>query len=71
MFRMVDVRGTGLGAKDFEWGLLEAKGVSVLPGDAFGPSAEGHVRLSFAINDAKLAEACDRIAAFVEEEGAG
>ncbi len=66
---MVDVRGTGLSVEDFAWRLLEAKGVSVLPADPFGPSATGHVRLSFAIDDAKLAEACGRIAAFVEEVG--
>lgn len=69
MFMMVDVRGTGMNAADFAWRLLEAKGVSVLPADPFGPSATGHVRISFAIDDAKLAEACGRIAAFVAEEG--
>jgi arginine:pyruvate transaminase len=71
MFMMVDVRGTGLGAKDFALRLLEATGVAVLPADPFGPSAAGHVRISFAIDDAPLAEACDRIAAFVEETGGG
>ncbi len=69
MFMMVDVRGTGLSAEDFAWRLLEAKGVAVLPGDAFGPSAEGHVRISFAVAEASLAEACGRIAAFAEETG--
>ncbi len=68
MFMMVDVRGTGLGAKDFAWRLLEAKGVSVLPNDPFGPSAAGHVRISIALDEAKLGEACGRIAEFVEEE---
>ncbi len=71
MFMMVDVRATGLDAEDFAWRLLEAKGVSVLPGDAFGPSAAGHVRISFAVDEATLAEACERIAAFVEETGWG
>jgi arginine:pyruvate transaminase len=71
MFMMVDVRGTGLGAKDFAWRLLEAKGVSVLPTDPFGPSAAGHVRISIALDEAKLGEACGRIAEFVEEEGCG
>lgn len=69
MFMMVDVRGTGLDAETFAWRLLEAKGVSVLAGDAFGPSAAGHVRISFAVDEATLAEACDRIAAFVAEAG--
>ncbi|QEX21749.1 arginine--pyruvate transaminase AruH [Hypericibacter adhaerens] len=61
MFAMVDVRGTGLGAYDFASGLLDAEGVSVLPGDAFGPSAAGHVRISLGNADEELARACDRI----------
>jgi arginine:pyruvate transaminase len=69
MFMMVDVRGTGLGAKGFAWRLLEAKGVSVLPTDPFGPSAAGHVRISIALDEAKLGEACGRIAEFVAEVG--
>jgi aspartate/methionine/tyrosine aminotransferase len=39
--------------------------------DTFGPSAAEHVRITFAIADAKLAEACERIAEFVEEVGRG
>ncbi len=71
MFVMVDVRGTGLGAEDFAWRLLETQGVAVLAADTFGPSAAGHVRITFAVADAKLAEACERIAAFVAEVGRG
>ncbi len=67
MFMMLDVRGSGLGAEDFAWRLLERTGVAVLAGDAFGPSAAGHVRITFAVAEAKLAEACDRIAAFMDE----
>jgi arginine:pyruvate transaminase len=61
MFAMVDVRGTGLSAHDFASGLLEAEGVSVLPGDAFGPSATGHVRISLGNSDEELARACERL----------
>jgi arginine:pyruvate transaminase len=71
MFVMIDVRGTGLGAEDFAWRLLEKQGVAVLAADTFGPSATGHVRITFAIDDAKLVEACERIAAFVDELGRG
>ena len=71
LFVMVDVRGTGLGAEDFAWRLLEKQGVAVLAADTFGPSAAGHVRITFAVADAKLAEACNRIAEFVEEIGHG
>jgi arginine:pyruvate transaminase len=69
MFMMVDVRDTGLDAEAFAWRLLEAKGVAVLAGDAFGPSAAGHVRISFAVDEATLAQACGRIAEFVAETG--
>ena len=43
MFVMLDVRPTGLTAEAFAFGLLDAEGVSVLPGDAFGSPAAGHV----------------------------
>ena len=65
MFMLVDVRGTGLAAGDFAWRLFDETGVSVLDASAFGRSAVGHVRLSFAIDDAKLQRACERIAGFV------
>lgn len=71
MFVMVDVRGTGMGAQAFAQGLLDEQGVSVLPADAFGPSAVGHVRISLTTTEARLAEAADRIAAFVRVRTAG
>ena len=66
MFVMVDVRGTGLSSLDFAWQLFRARGVSVLDAAAFGPQADGFVRLSFTLADETLAEACERILAFVE-----
>ncbi|KQR73603.1 aspartate aminotransferase [Burkholderia sp. Leaf177] len=65
MFMMVDVTGTGLSAYDFSWQLFRAQGVSVLDASAFGDTAAGFVRLGFVLDEARLAEACDRIAAFV------
>lgn len=64
MFMMLDVRGTGLSASEFSNRLYEAQGVAVLDATAFGPSAAGHVRMSFVADDASLEEACRRIAAF-------
>lgn len=69
MFMMVDIRGTGLGAYAFCDGLLDAKGVSVLAGEAFGPSAAGHVRLSLGTPEPVLEEACDRIVAYARSLG--
>ena len=66
---LLDVRGTGLSAHEFSWQLFRATGVSVLDGSAFGFSAQGHVRLSFAIDEDRLRLACDRIAGFVASLG--
>ncbi|MGX1186060.1 arginine:pyruvate transaminase [Pseudomonas sp. F-14 TE3623] len=62
MFVMVDVRQTGLGAQDFAERLLEDYGVSVLAGEAFGPSAAGHIRIGLVVDQGRLADACRRIA---------
>jgi arginine:pyruvate transaminase len=64
MFMMVDIRGTGLSAYQFSEGLLDAQGVSVLAGEAFGPSAAGHIRLSLGTPEPVLEAACNRIVAF-------
>ncbi len=48
-----------------------SRALAEMAADTFGPSAAGHVRITFAVDDAKLAEACERIAAFVEEVGRG
>ncbi|MFV3368558.1 aminotransferase class I/II-fold pyridoxal phosphate-dependent enzyme [Pseudomonas sp. NY15435] len=66
MFVLVDVRETGLSSLDFSWQLFHATGVSVLDAAAFGPQAQGFVRLSFGLSDESMAEACARIIRFVE-----
>ncbi|HZZ12681.1 MAG TPA: aminotransferase class I/II-fold pyridoxal phosphate-dependent enzyme [Paraburkholderia sp.] len=67
MFMMVDVSDTGLDTVDFTWQLFRAKGVSVLDASAFGETANGFVRLGFVVDEARLVEACERIAAFVSD----
>jgi len=66
MFVMVDIRGSGLTAFDYAGRLLDEKAVSVLPADAFGPSAAGHVRIGLCTEQPVLAEACARIADFAQ-----
>jgi arginine:pyruvate transaminase len=65
MFVLVDVRDTGLSSLDFAWRLFREAGVSVLDAAAFGEPAQGFVRLSFTLAEARLAEACERISRFV------
>ncbi|CAK9889486.1 MULTISPECIES: pyridoxal phosphate-dependent aminotransferase [Pseudomonas] len=62
MFVMVDIRATGLSAQAFAYRLLDHHGVSVLAGEAFGPSAAGHIRLGLVLGAQALREACQRIA---------
>ncbi|MER3601425.1 MAG: hypothetical protein C4339_01765 [Nitrososphaerota archaeon] len=44
--------------------LLLQEGVAVLPGIAFGPAGEGHIRLSFSGNEQEIEEGMERIKAF-------
>ena len=62
---------TGLSSEDFARGLLEEERVAVIPGSAFGPSGEGHVRACYATSHEQLQDALGRIGRFVERHRAG
>jgi arginine:pyruvate transaminase len=64
MFVFADIRASGLSGHDFALRLLEEEKVAVMPGESFGPAGAGHVRIGLAAEDALIAEACERIAAF-------
>ncbi len=57
---------TGLTSEAFAQGLLQEERVAVIPGSAFGPSGEGHVRACYATSYEGLEEALGRIGRFVE-----
>ncbi len=57
---------TGLSSKDFAFKLLEEENVACVPGTAFGPSGEGHIRCSYATSLEELKEAMFRIKRFVD-----
>jgi aminotransferase len=59
------VSGTGLTATEFSERLLFEEKVAVIPGDAFGPSGEGHVRACYATSYEQLEEALVRIERFL------
>ena len=61
------IERTGLSSDEFGRRLLEEAGVAVVPGGHFGPSGEGHVRLSFASNEDLLAEGIRRLREFCEK----
>jgi len=60
------IRSTGLTSEEFCERLLREQKVAVVPGDAFGQSGEGHVRISYSYSVDHLIEALRRIEAFVE-----
>lgn len=66
MFLLLDIRGTGLDSTAFTARLFQAHGVAVMDGLAFGEQARGFVRLSFAIDETAIVEACRRIRQFCE-----
>jgi len=59
------IGSTGLTADAFTERLLTEERVAVVPGDAFGPSGAGHVRMCYATSYEQLEEALRRIGRFV------
>jgi aminotransferase len=60
------IRSTGLTSEAFSERLLYEQKVAVVPGSAFGPSGEGHVRATLATSYEQLEEALVRMKAFVD-----
>ena len=61
---------TGLDEGVFAERLLEEERVGVVPGNAFGPSGAGHVRVCYATAYEEIVEAMDRIERFVGRHSA-
>ena len=62
------VTSTGLSSESFAEGLLREEHVAVIPGGAFGPSGEGHVRMCYATSEDKIHEAVARIGRFAARQ---
>lgn len=61
------IRSTGMTSSDFCEKLVYNKKVAVVPGDAFGESGEGYIRVSYAYSLNHLREAIKRIGEFLED----
>ena len=61
------VKKFGMTSMDFAKFILEKAKVAVVPGNAFGASGEGFIRVSYAYSLRHLKEAMKRIAEFLEE----
>ena len=62
------IKRTGLSSEEFAERLLMEERVAVVPGTAFGPSGEGHVRCSYATALSQLEEALVRMRRFMERQ---
>lgn len=61
------IKSTGLTSQEFCERLVYDKKVAVVPGDAFGESGEGFIRVSYAYSVNHLKEALKRIGEFLED----
>jgi len=61
------IKSTGLTSMEFSERLIYSKRVAVVPGDAFGESGEGFLRISYSYSLKHITEALDRIGEFLEE----
>jgi aminotransferase len=55
------IRACGISSEEFAERLLMEERVAVVPGGAFGPSGEGHVRCSYATSLPHLEAALERM----------
>lgn len=63
------IQCTGMDSETFCEKLLEEEKVAVVPGNAFGESGEGFVRVSYAYSLRHLMEAVEKITRFLERHG--
>lgn len=61
------IKSTGMTSEDFCMELLKSKSVAVVPGNAFGESGEGFVRVSYSFSVKHIMEALKRIEEFLQE----
>jgi aminotransferase len=61
-----DIRRFGMTSDEFATRLLKEQKLAVVPGDAFGESGEGFIRISYAYSVSELKEAVRRLKLFIE-----
>ena len=61
------IRCTGMSSEEFCSRLLQEKNVAAVPGNAFGPSGEGHIRCCYATAVDKINIALERMADFLAD----
>ena len=67
MYLMVDIRSTGLSGDAFANRLLDERHIAVMPGESFGASAAGHLRIAMTIDDEQFASALKTLCEFATQ----
>ena len=67
MYIMLDIRATGLSGEAFANALLDAHKIAVMPGESFGASAAGHIRVAMTVDDAAFEAALKTLLAFAAQ----
>ena len=65
------IKSLDMSSEEFAERLLMEEHVALVPGSAFGPSGEGHVRCCYAVATEEIEEALDRIGRFVRKVKGG
>ena len=66
MYLMLDLRKTGLSGIEFANRLLDERSIAVMPGESFGDSAAGHIRVAMTIADDRFGDALRGLCKFAE-----
>ena len=66
MYLMLDMRKTGLSGIEFANRLLDERSIAVMPGESFGDSAAGHIRVAMTIADDRFGDALRGLCEFGE-----
>ena len=66
MYLMLDMRKTGLSGIEFANRLLDERSIAVMPGESFGHSAAGHIRVAMTIADDRFGDALLGLCEFAE-----
>ena len=64
MYLMLDIRATGMSGEDFANALLDEHRIAVMPGESFGQSAAGHLRVAMTVDDDAFVKALETLCTF-------
>lgn len=70
MYLMLDIRATGMTGEAFAYDLLDAHHIAVMPGESFGTSAAGHIRVAMTIEDRAFEQALMTLCTHAEKRAA-